>query len=189
MTRETEAKVALAPGEISALRARLLAVGARRGPVDDELNLVFNLVGVNRRLPRRRLRLRTFGGRPDAVLTCKGPAEKDSEYKSREETEVHVSDAESARRILEQLGFRPKTRYVKRREHWYLDDAVIALDRLAFGDFLEVEAEEPAIAATLSMLGLADRPHLRVGYARLSKRSAKSAPRKAAHSVPLATAL
>ena len=183
MPRETEAKIALKPGEIGALRIKLSDAGARRGPVDDELNIVFNLQGA---IGRRRLRLRIFGGRSDALLTCKGPAAKEPAYKSREEVEVHVSDAAAAWELFDHLGFRPKARYDKRREHWFLGDTIVALDQLAFGDFLEVEGEEQAISGALITLGLRDRPHLRAGYARLSRLSAKTTAPKQVR--PLSTA-
>jgi adenylate cyclase, class 2 len=183
MGTETEAKIALQPDEIGLVRARLLEMGARPGPVDDERNLVFNLRGMGTRLGRRRIRLRMFAGRADALLTSKGPALKKSGYKSREEVEVRVSDAESARQLLEHLGFRAKAQYDKHREHWYFNDTTIALDRLAFGDFLEVEGEEHAITATLIALGLGARAHERSGYTRLMKKSAKSSLRKSPRSV------
>jgi predicted adenylyl cyclase CyaB len=171
LIRETEAKIALHAGEMDCLRALLVELGAQPRGIDQEQNVVFHLKTGDRRSGRKRLRLRTFGGRSDAVLTCKGPAEKDSIYKSRDELEVQVSDADSVREMLRHLGFRARVEYRKRREHWSFGETLIGLDQLAFGDFLEVEGTEQAILATLSALGLADRRHVRPGYARLARRA------------------
>jgi adenylate cyclase, class 2 len=176
VVRETEAKIALRAGEMDRIRDRLVELGARPQGVDEEENVVFDLKTSDRRSGRKRLRLRTFGGRSDAVLTCKGPAEKDAIYKSRDEVEVQVSDVDSIREMLRHLGFRASVEYFKRREHWYFADSLIALDRLAFGDYLEVEGSEQAILATLSALGLAHRSHVRPGYARLARRAPAAPP-------------
>jgi len=176
VARETEAKIALRADEMDRIRARLIELGAQPHGVDHEQNVVFHLKTGDGRGGRKRLRLRTFGGRSDAVLTCKGPAEKDAIYKSRDELEVQVSDAASVRELLEHLGFRARVEYRKRREHWCFADTIVALDSLAFGDYLEVEGSEEDILSTLSYLGLAHRRHVRRGYARLA-RQAPSASR------------
>jgi predicted adenylyl cyclase CyaB len=167
--RETEAKIALQPGEMDRVRDRLIHLGAESRGIDDEENIIFRCKRGDRRGDRRRLRLRTFGGRSDALLTCKGPTEKGAMFKSRDEIEVQVSNAESVRELLHNLGFRPKTAYHKRREHWFLAGTMVALDQLAFGDFLEVEGAETAIHTALALLGLDRRNHVRSGYARLSR--------------------
>ena len=177
MAREIEAKIALQPGEMDRIRARLIELCAEPHGIDHEENVVFHLKTGDRRRDRKRLRLRTFGGRSDAVLTCKGPAEKDTTYKSRDEFEVRVSDAASVREILRQLGFRTRTEYRKRREHWHFAETAVALDQLAFGDYLEVEGTEQAIQNTLAALGLAQRQHIRRGYAGLARRAPPEPPR------------
>jgi predicted adenylyl cyclase CyaB len=168
MAKEIEAKIALRAGEIETIRSLLVMAGASRGSVDDEENVVFDLKLRNERR-RRRLRLRTFEGRTDAVLTSKGPPHKSSAFKSRDEFEVLVHDADNARELLHQLGFRPRVAYHKLREHWHVGDTVVALDRLEFGDYLEIEGEEEEILSTLLLLGLANRPHICEGYARLAR--------------------
>jgi predicted adenylyl cyclase CyaB len=185
MSVETEAKIALRAGEMELIRSRLLFLGATRGPVDDEQNVVFDVKLRNERR-RRRLRLRTFDGRADAVLTSKGPAQKTSAFKSRDEFEVRVHSAESARELLTQLGFRPRVAYNKHREHWHIGETVVALDQLAFGDYLEIEGEEREIMSTLELLGLSQRPHIDAGYARLARECSATAsglPADARHGI------
>ncbi|HTE83380.1 MAG TPA: class IV adenylate cyclase, partial [Dehalococcoidia bacterium] len=160
--------IALRAGEMYTIRSLLVTVGAAQGPVDDEENVVFDLKLRNERR-RRRLRLRTFGGRSDAVLTSKGPANKTSAFKSRDEFEVQVHNADCARELLHQLGFRKRVAYRKRREHWQVGETIVALDRLAFGDYLEIEGGEQEIMSTLALLGLSNRPHIDAGYSRLAR--------------------
>ena len=169
--QEVEAKIALEPGEIDGVRRTLAAAGARQMGIDEEENLLFDSKNGGLRRSGRGLRLRSFGGRDEVVLTYKGKVERESPYKSREEIEVTFGDGPGMRQILERLGFRATTRYAKRREHWRLDETEIALDRLAFGDYIEVEGTEPAIDATLARLGLRDRTHVRPGYAELARRA------------------
>ena len=169
--QEVEAKIALEPGEIDMLRGRLDAAGATRTGIDEEENLLFDSNNGRLRKSGQGLRLRSFAGRDAAVLTYKGKVERESLYKSREEIEVSLNDLPGMREILERLGFRATTRYAKRRERWWLDGAEIALDRLAFGDYIEVEGTESAISATLARLGLSDKPHIATGYAELARRA------------------
>ena len=169
MATRIEAKIALKPGELDAVRRRLFEVGATPGPLDEEENLIFDLsLGGHE---KRRLRLRRFGGRNDGVITFKRPVAS-SRFKARDEYEVCVSDAGSASELLHELGFRPCNRYEKRRENWEVGETLVTLDRLAFGDFVEVEGEPQAIEQTLSLLGLGRRPHEPRGYNALSRRSA-----------------
>jgi predicted adenylyl cyclase CyaB len=168
MAREIEAKIALRPGEMDIIRSLLITVGASPGPVDDEENVVFDLKLRNERR-RRRLRLRTFDGRSDAVLTSKGPSQKSSPFKSRDEFEVQVQSADCARELLQQLGFRQRVSYRKRRENWLIGETLVALDRLVFGDYLEIEGDERQITQALALLGLSQRPHIGAGYARLAR--------------------
>jgi len=153
------------------IRVRLVELGAEPQGVDHEENVIFHLKTGEGRGSRKQLRLRTYGGRSDAVLTCKGPAEKDALYKSRDELEVQVSNADSVRELLQHLGFRVRVEYRKRREQWCFAGTVVALDSLEFGDYLEVEGAEEDILTTLSCLGLARRRHVRPGYARLARRA------------------
>lgn len=172
--QEVEAKIGLQPKELDVVRARLTAAGATSEGVDEEENLLFDSNDGRLRKSGQGLRLRSFGGRDEVVLTYKGPTERDSAYKSREELEVRVGDVPAMRDILERLGFRATTRYAKQRERWHLGETEIALDRLAFGDYVEVEGTEAAINETLARLELNGRPHIRPGYAELARRAGLS---------------
>ncbi|MFO7596945.1 MAG: class IV adenylate cyclase [Desulfocurvibacter africanus] len=128
-----------------------------------ERNLVLDDVDSSLRHRGMLLRLRQVDHR--FVLTFKRPptgqAGKSSDAPCRatvakvlEEIETSVTDFQAMQCILEALGYRPAFTYEKVREKWLLDNAVICLDRLPFGRFVEIEAEEPEILRLAADLGL-----------------------------------
>lgn len=112
------------------------------------------------------LRLRT-GTEP--VLTFKAPCAEigSATAKIMEELETGVQDLTLLRTILHRLGFTRELRYEKFRAQWRLDTALVCLDILPFGHFVEIEGEEPAIASTAEILGLTSTTARRADYHRL----------------------
>ncbi|WP_169728886.1 class IV adenylate cyclase [Desulfatirhabdium butyrativorans] len=100
------------------------------------------------------LRLRTeSGGR--SLLTFKSPPPVDEvQFKVFVERELVVSDAKEMAAILEALGFHPVQIYEKERTVFRFDGVTLCLDRLPFGDFLEIEGEKEAIRHAAERLGL-----------------------------------
>ncbi len=170
--REIEAKIGLQPGELDAVRERLRVAGAEFGSVDEEKNVLFDAPDHRIRASAQTLRIRHFAGRHDAMLTFKGPADQNGAFKSRDEWEVAVSDGVITQHIFESIGFKPTTTYHKRREHWRLHDAIVSLDSLKSGDYVEIEADEETIGRVRCVLGLEGRPHITAGYAKLERRHA-----------------
>jgi len=117
-----------------------------------ETNLRFD--SADGRLIRERVVLRL---RQDehAVLTYKGPAEADRSVSVRPEIEVHVDDFAAARRLLEGLGYHVAVIYEKWRTTYRLDDVLVTVDELPYGNFSEIEGpDETSIRAAASKLGL-----------------------------------
>jgi predicted adenylyl cyclase CyaB len=87
-------------------------------------------------------------------------------FKSREELEVQVSDAETTARMLEQLGFVQILRYEKRRESWQLDPCRVELDEPPrIGLFVEIEGpDEDSIRQVQKKIGLGDAQHVKASY-------------------------
>jgi len=112
------------------------------------------------------LRLRTG---TESVLTFKAPCAEtgSATAKIMEELETGISDLPTLHTILHRLGFTRELRYEKFRAEWKLDTALICLDILPFGHFVEIEGEEPAIAATAEILGLPPATARRADYHRL----------------------
>jgi predicted adenylyl cyclase CyaB len=105
-------------------------------------------------------------GRSVALLTHKGP-NRAGKLKAREETELTVSSAEDAGRLLEKLGFVRWLSFQKRRASWKLDNCKIEMDHLPhIGDFIEIEGpDEQVIMRVREKLGLAELPLIKASYA------------------------
>ena len=161
MGREIELKFDVTdPDE---MRARLDAAGARFISKAFEVNRIFD--SRKRKLQKKGcgLRVRTSrfqdDRRADARLTFKGPRAP-GEFKSREELELSVADAETLIAILGRLGYQQVVHYEKRRETWTLADCEVVLDELPrLGWWLEIEAStEQAVTSVRERLNLAATP-------------------------------
>ncbi len=170
MPLEIEAKFRVESHE--PLRERLRALGAERLGRVLEANAIFDRRGGSLRGSGCGLRVRSTiedgSGQRTATMTFKGPVLAGS-FKSREELEVRVSDAETASHILHALGFVRILWYQKRRESWRLDRCRIELDEPPhIGLFVEVEGPgETAIRSLQEKLGLGEAPHVRGSYVRM----------------------
>jgi adenylate cyclase, class 2 len=105
------------------------------------------------------LRLRRAGPREagaGATVTYKGPASRER-YKSREEIEFQVSDAEAFAHVLERLGYIPGFRYQKYRTKFATagEPGIITLDETPIGVFLELEGAKSWIDGAAGRLGFA----------------------------------
>ncbi|MBU0717510.1 MAG: class IV adenylate cyclase [Planctomycetes bacterium] len=99
------------------------------------------------------------------TLTVKGPR-LPGPMKAREEREVAISDAQTAARMFEMLGFVCILSYEKRRETWQLGPCLVELDEPPrIGLFVEIEGpDEQAIRRVQTTLGLAGVPHVPQSY-------------------------
>ncbi len=133
--QETEAKFYLlhldsAAARLDALQARLVQ------PRVLETNLRFDLPDGSLTSTGRVLRLRRD---TQARLTYKGAGQNKSGVLDRQEIEFIVEDDQKARQFLEALGYRKSMYYEKYRTTYELEEALIMLDELPYGSFLEIE--------------------------------------------------
>lgn len=166
--QETEVKLRIA--NLSALRRRLRALGARsEGPVH-EFNTLFDT--PDRVLARRgelvRLRIITDSRRRRrALLTFKGPSGVHGPYKVREEFEHEVVDPELFRSALAALQLQPFFQYEKFRTTFRLpglSDVLIEVDETPIGNFVELEGTPAAIDRAAERLGYSRSEYLRESY-------------------------
>ena len=106
-----------------------------------------------------------------AKITFKGPAQPGA-FKTREEVEVKVEDAEAAVAVLERLGFARMLEYEKRRERWRLGGCVVELDEPArLGLFVEIEGpDDDAIRDVQRQLGFEELKHIATSYVEMATR-------------------
>ncbi len=149
-----EAEVKFLVGDLTAVRARLISLGATlKKERIFEKNVRFDTPDERLRHELKLLRLR----QDTAVrLTFKGPTPADltSEVKVREELEIEVSDFDTAAAICEQLGFAPLQVYEKYRETFQLGEIEVVLDEMPYGNFVELEGPESAIKTAALQLNL-----------------------------------
>jgi adenylate cyclase, class 2 len=105
---------------------------------------------------------------PDgALLTFKGKLVAHDRYKMRPEHETVCDNGGSLRTILENIGLRPFFRYEKYREEYRAPDAVLCLDEMPFGHFLELEGTPDGIERLAGVLKLDPDTFIRRSYADL----------------------
>ena len=91
----------------------------------------------------------------DARLTFKRPRpEGGRDYKIYDEYEVIVEDFARMHQILEAIGYECVQIYEKRRATFQLQGALICIDQLPFGDFVEIEGQPESIRAAADQLKL-----------------------------------
>jgi adenylate cyclase, class 2 len=88
----------------------------------------------------------------EARLTFKGQAQSFGGARLREEIEFVASDYETARLFLLALGFEVVMVYEKYRTVYDLENVHITLDELPYGNFLELEGDDPQILRKISLL-------------------------------------
>ncbi len=144
MPIETELKLRVESHE--EVRRRLQEADASLIETGLETNRIYDRPDGSLRKRGCGLRLRSVlfadGKESRATLTFKGPR-RAMAFKSREELEVGVDDADAMERLMEGIGFVQVLRYQKRRESWQLDECRVDLDEPArIGLFVEIEGPD-----------------------------------------------
>jgi len=103
-----------------------------------ETNLRFDLPDGSLTYQGRVLRLRQD---TRARLTYKGAGQNRGGVLDRQEIEFIVEDGAKARQFLEALGYQKSMYYEKYRATYELDHALIMVDELPYGNFVEIEGE------------------------------------------------
>ncbi len=105
-----------------------------------EYNLRFDNQAHSLQRQHKVLRLRKSD---DIRMTYKGAGERVGGALSRTEIELVVNDFDTAKKLLESLGYHVAAAYEKYRAMYKLGGSVIALDELPYGKFVEIESESP----------------------------------------------
>jgi adenylate cyclase class 2 len=169
--QETEAKFYVR--DLSRIKSRLEELHARL--VQErvlETNIRFDLPGAPLRAEGRVLRLRQD---TDVWLTYKSASKNEQGVLSREEIEFKVEDFEKAKRLLEALGYQKLVYYEKHRTTYELSEALIMLDELPYGNFVEIEGETVESIQTITkQLGLHWKYAIATSYNALFDRARQS---------------
>jgi adenylate cyclase class 2 len=112
------------------------------------------------------LRVRSAGGRH--WLTFKGPASRSRRYKTRQESETELTNAQAAGDVLLQLGLEPVFRYEKYRSvhagrgRW--SGGEVMVDETPIGDFVELEGSPAWIRRLARALGATEQEFITQDY-------------------------
>jgi len=159
--------------DLPPIENRLLDLGATcRVPRGFEYNLRYDDPEGSLQRERKVLRLRQFD---DTRLTFKGPGKNIGGALSRTEIELVVDNFENAKLFLAGLGYQTVMIYEKYRAIYELDGALITLDELPYGRFVEIEAgglEE--ITSLARKLGLNPQTAIPASYQGLFEQLRKS---------------
>jgi adenylate cyclase class 2 len=118
-----------------------------------EHNILYDTNSDFLRKNHKLLRVRNYLGQ--TILTFKQPAKENSlEFKKLEETEVIVNSFDNLSHILINSGFTEKQIYEKKRQIFSKGSLEICVDRLPFGDFIELEGSESDIKSAAQSLNL-----------------------------------
>lgn len=135
-----ELEVKFLVSDLAAIEGRLKALGAALAqPRVYESNLRFDRPNGELSSARQALRLRMDS---EARLTFKGPGREQDGVQQRQELEFTVSDYQMARQFLEALGFQVIFMYEKYRTTYRMDNVLVTLDEMPFGQFIEIEGPD-----------------------------------------------
>ncbi len=145
-----EIEVKFRVDDVARVRAHLEGLGASSEGEVREIN--FRYDDRSGRLTAARCLLRLRRDRR-ALLTFKRPRpDHGREFKVYDEFEVVVGDFDGMHLILTALGFERVQTYEKRREVYALEGALVCIDRLPYGDFIEIEGAPAQIRETARRL-------------------------------------
>lgn len=150
MPTDQELEVKLYIASLADLEAKLQSLGGILiHPRRLELNLRFDTPDLELSRSHRVLRLRRY---EDLRATYKGPSEFVGGVRSRTEIEFTVGDFESARHLLEALGYQVVFIYEKYRAAYRLNGLEVSLDELPYGNFTEIEGPDAGTIRNLASL-------------------------------------
>lgn len=107
-------------------------------------------------LQQRGVFLRVRDGEKKTMTVKSKISGSDEKFKERQELEIEISDVELAEKMLFKLGYTKKWIMEKYRTEYELEGAILALDRLPFGNYLEIEGDKDLIEKVIKILELED---------------------------------
>jgi adenylate cyclase class 2 len=138
--------------DIEGMQSKILKLGAKSKGRLFETNILYE--DKNNSLIKKKSLLRLRQDEKTIFTLKSRPAVESKDYKIVNELEVEVSDFATMGQILQMLDFHPEQKYEKWRETIVLDQTVFCLDRMPYGDFLEIEGQEKDIRYYASRFGL-----------------------------------
>jgi adenylate cyclase class 2 len=154
---------------LSPIASRLSALGAVQIQARlHEYNLRFDTPTGSLERQSKVLRLRRDSA---AYLTFKGPGALIDGASQRQEIEFSLDNFDAARAFLQALGYQVSMVYEKYRAVYRLESALVTLDEMPFGHFVEIEGPDSAtIQQICTRLGLNWDARIVESYSKLFER-------------------
>lgn len=111
--------------------------------------------------------------RDNTILTYKGPKQKGSKMKIREEIEVMVDNGKYLEEILGKLGYFAVQKKEKYRESYIFHLTQICLDETPMGSFLEIEGSKEGVLDVAKRLGFCEKDFNSQSYGQIWEEYAK----------------
>ncbi len=147
---------------------RLESSGVSPGDPVRENNLVLDLMGGPLGKTDTLFRLRNC--EKGTLVTIKKPIPSTALKVRHEQEAVLECSQEDAQKLFGLLGYGVVYRYEKTRRECRIGEALICLDELWFGRFVEIEAQsEEAVMKAVDLLGFDPAEGIRFSYAALEK--------------------
>ncbi len=187
MAVETEIKIQI--GDLEKIKEMLLDMNARvLSERHFEENFVLDTQEGRLRAGQCLLRVRKTRGK--VTVTFKGPALPSGIFKSREEHETVVQNADSMLEIFQDIGLEVWFRYEKYREEFSVPvsleppgEILVALDATPIGKFAELEGSKEGIREIAKKLGFGESQFLRDSYYSLFVRFCREQGEEPGHMV------
>ena len=152
---------------------RLESSGVFPGDPVRENNLVLDLMGGPLLMKDTLFRLRNCDR--GTLVTVKKPLPSTALKVRHEQEAVLECSQEDALKLFGLLGYGVVYRYEKIRRECRIGDAMICLDELSFGRFVEIEAQsEEDVMKAVDLLGFDPAEGIRFSYAALEKDAEQS---------------
>lgn len=168
---ETEKKYKISSTDIPSIEQYLEKIGADRITQYTEINTLYSSPILK---PDAMIRVRAYrddvlyGNHRDSTITYKEKISQVNGLNKQKEIEF-TGNHKKMVDFIESLGFIPTLIYEKKRYDWYYsNDAVISIDVLPFGTYIEIEGEEPIVNSLEIVLKLANNVEER-SYPTLTK--------------------
>ena len=109
-------------------------------------------------------RIRDENGQIVLTVKVKDLQKQSNDYFERKEYSMVISDMEAGIEILKILGFDKIRSFEKDREEWNFPNALVTVDKLYFGTFIEIEGSKGEIEKMVSRLGFKNRKRITKSY-------------------------
>lgn len=158
-----EIEIKFKVADLGVLEQKIIAVGGKELH-HNVFQRTVKLDTPDQSLRQREVFLRVRDGERKVMTVKSKVPNSDEKFKEREELEIEISDVVLAEKMLNKLGFTEKLIMEKYRTEYELAGAILALDLLPFGNYLEIEGEKKQIETVIKLLGLETEERLATTY-------------------------